>query len=232
MEEAGVALPRGAAYHNVGPSAPGHSKLRRSRRGALDEGGCLYRDELFDLYAEILGQYAPRSRGLEKGRPTPGPVVLPRPKGSSNPYHTAPPERWREVSRWRLVFAGKWAHEQHQNILECQTVVLALRRLMRSKKALGKLVIIITDSLVTLRCLAMGRSSSPRAGAVTLVFGIRPCLRWVASEHNVADGHSRGFAVGIAPVTENEAATLQRTVTKRLSQLLKAKKRRALIRHW
>ena len=38
-EEAGAALPRGVAYHNVKPSGPARSELRRSRGGALGEGG-------------------------------------------------------------------------------------------------------------------------------------------------------------------------------------------------
>ena len=63
--------------------------------------------------------------------------------------------------------------------------------------------------LVTIGTLVKGRSSAQgllrlarSAGVVQMVLRIRPYFRWVRSEHNLADGPSRGERVGIATDTE------------------------------
>ena len=66
--------------------------------------------------------------------------------------------------------------------------------------------LIFTDSLVTLGVLAKGRSSSwellclaREAAAIQLVLGLRPYFRYIETDRNIADGPSRGFALGHAP---------------------------------
>ena len=91
-------------------------------------------------------------------------------------------------------------------------MVLALRRLARSRSSWDKRVLMIGDSLVAIGALAKGRSPSwpilrlcRMAAAVQLITGIRPYWRWIPSKRNHADGPSRGFPIGQAPEWIQEA---------------------------
>ena len=80
------------------------------------------------------------------------------------------------------------------------------RHLSRSSRAWEQRYLVFTDSLVCLGARGKGRSSSPpllrlcrRLAAIRVACGIRIALRWVPSGWNVADGPSRGCAVGEHP---------------------------------
>ena len=118
---------------------------------------------------------------------------------------------WTRVSRWSVLYQGGWTREEHNNILELRTIVGLLRHLSRSRPSWGKRVLVFSDSLVSMGVLAKGRSSAPgllhlarQAAAAILARGLKVYLRWVASEDNVADGPSRGLAMGAAEATKEE----------------------------
>ena len=85
----------------------------------------------------------------------------------------------------------------------------------------------MTDSVVSMGVLQKGRSSAVAllrlarvACGIALVLGIKGCYRWVPSQWNMADGPSRGVAIGAADETK-EAHRL-RTTPKVVRPLLKA----------
>ena len=103
---------------------------------------------------------------------------------------------------------GEWKETGHTNINETRVIVGLLRHLARSARWWGSRVLIFTDIMVALRAVSKGRSSSPpllrlcrQASAVILAFDIRPLLRYVPSEMNVADGPSRGLKLAVADET-------------------------------
>ena len=94
------------------------------------------------------------------------------------------------------------------NIQETRCAVSVLRHLGRSAHTCCRRVLIFVDSMVGLGALSKGRSSSTpllrlcrQAAACCLAFGLIPMYRYIASEHNPADGPSRGLRVGAAPET-------------------------------
>ena len=113
------------------------------------------------------------------------------------------------MARRQLVFAGKWAKAEHNDILEARAALGALRHAARSRENWGTRILFFTDSLVTLGCFSKGRSSAHqllqlcrRVAAIVLAKGIRPAWRYVPSELNFADGPSRQLEVGVADNTE------------------------------
>ena len=115
-------------------------------------------------------------------------------------------DNWDPLARWTEVLRLKWRIADHNNLGEIRILVLALRRLSRSRASWDKRVLLISDSLVAIGALAKGRSPSwpvlrlcRMAAAVQLACGIRPYWRWVPSKRNHADGPSRGFPIGVAP---------------------------------
>ena len=190
-------------------------RAHRSLRGGVPKGIAEYADkvgwrwtavaspypeELCEEYARLV---APRAPLMAK----PGAVLR-----AERPLRLGPrglalaedvPDSVAHVERWHLVVSGTWDREEHQNVLECRTVVMVLRRLARCRRIWNQKVVVVTDSLVTMGCLNKGRSSSwpllkqaRASGIIQLVLGIRPRFRWVSSERNAADGPSRGAAVG------------------------------------
>ena len=119
--------------------------------------------------------------------------------------------RWTTLSRWSLLYAGRWTKEEHNNILEMRAAVSVLRHISRSRRKWRQRVLLFTVSLVTLGVLRKGRSSATallhlarQASAVCIVCGLRLYVRWVASEDNVADGPSRAQGIGAAEQTKLE----------------------------
>ena len=128
-------------------------------------------------------------------------------RGSARPASAA----WTNVSRWKLVFQGRWAGHEHNNVREMRAAVAVLRHISKCRGRWHRRVILFTDSLVALGVLQKGRSSartllhlSRQAAAVIFACGLKLYVRWVASEDNVADGPSRGLAIGAAEETKNE----------------------------
>ena len=116
-----------------------------------------------------------------------------------------PPE-WTRKADWHLVFRSEWGRQEHQNVLELRCLVNLGRHLARSAECSGRRFLVLTDSLVGLGALAKGRSSSPallrllrRWAAIRLACGISLALRWVPTARNLADGPSRGAAIGEHP---------------------------------
>jgi hypothetical protein len=69
---------------------------------------------------------------------------------------------------------------------------------MSFRSAVGKRVLVLSDSQVVIGAVTKGRSSSPQllrrlrtVSALVLAGGIRLSVRWVPSEFNPADGPSR-----------------------------------------
>ena len=107
---------------------------------------------------------------------------------------------------WRLLFKSQWKFEEHQNVLEMRALVMLARHLARSSRSWDQRYLVFTDSLVCLGALGKGSSSSPallrlcrKFAAVRICCGIRLLLRWVPTAWNVADGPSRGAALGEHP---------------------------------
>ena len=175
--------------------------------------------------AEALRLRAPRPLGVA-GRIRPGPGVPPAPAGTSLAVMEGLPPALEPQARWHHLFSGRWSFDEHQNIRECRTVVMVIRRLSRSEKAWGTRVLIFTDSLVTLGTLVKGRASSPgllhlarQSAAVELALGIRVYYRWTPSGKNWADGPSRLEGLGLARDTRAkiaEEAALTRGEERRL----------------
>eukprot|EP00972_Heterocapsa_arctica_P088260 13015012-Heterocapsa_arctica.AAC.1 len=57
---------------------------------------------------------------------------------------------WDDIERWRELFRWKWKHPEHINLLEMRTGLAAVRRAVRDKRAWGKRIMLIGDSLVTI----------------------------------------------------------------------------------
>ena len=122
----------------------------------------------------------------------------------------------------------EWEKEEHQNILECRAAVAIRRRMARAPVHWRARVLIITDSLVTLGCMAKGRSSSRpllhlcrQAAAVRLVSGVRPFFRWVSSPNNVADGPLRGGPLGVDKGTVGKGHLKVKGIPRRVMARLK-----------
>jgi hypothetical protein len=120
------------------------------------------------------------------------------------------------MSRWKESFRWKWEKEEHINILESAAVVTAIRHKCRRTSAWGKRHLVMVDSQVALGALTKGRSSRPgvnlacrRLGALSLAHQIKLYMRWVPTKRNLADGPSRGFALGVAPTLSEEAPPLR-----------------------
>ena len=122
----------------------------------------------------------------------------------------APPvgPNWDEKGRWRVVVTVDWQHDEHNNVTEARTALLAIRRQARRMGAWGHRVLVIGDSQVTIGVLAKGRSSSwgllrqcRKLAALHLGLGITLVMRYIPTDRNLADGPSRGWRIGVAPKT-------------------------------
>lgn len=101
---------------------------------------------------------------------------------------------------WRVIVSSPWRQVEHINSLELRAVGTALRWVLTSPWSIGRRVLVLSDSLVTVHSISKGRSSSrlllPRLrqlAALTLASGIRLYVRWIPTELNPADEPSRRF---------------------------------------
>ena len=116
---------------------------------------------------------------------------------------------------WRVAFARRFHHDEHNNVRELWSGLAALRRLVRNRQCRRRRVVVATDSLVALGVACKGRSSSPpllllarRLAAVTLFGELRTVWPYVPSEWNLADAGSRGvYRVGVHNETAAKAVS-------------------------
>jgi len=119
---------------------------------------------------------------------------------SYNNYFPEVPEHVLDADQWSTKLMGKWGHTgDHITVKEGHSLVLAVRRLCRSGSSRGKRHLIFIDSFSLSMAVCKGRATSfkllritQQLAALSLAGGITVRVRWVPSEHNVADGPSRG----------------------------------------
>lgn len=111
------------------------------------------------------------------------------------------PDELMEPSLWRTVKLGKWKHtREHITLKEGRALLIAIRRLSRSKQNRGKRHLFLLDNLSLVFAVAKGRAHSfdllrilQKISAICLASRLTIRPRWVRSEVNTADGPSRGF---------------------------------------
>lgn len=103
-------------------------------------------------------------------------------------------------NEWKTVFAGRWRHHEHINVLELRTIYLALRWCASLPRTVAKRIYVMCDSQVVVAGLHRGRSSSRsllciyrRLSALCLALDLCIVPMWVRSEDNPADRPSRGL---------------------------------------
>ena len=99
---------------------------------------------------------------------------------------------------WSTLISRRWRSEEHINVLELRSALLAVHWALSLPSALGRRVYLLLDSAVALFSLWKGRSSSTplllvlrKIGAVLLAGGVSLLCGWVPSAVNPADGPSR-----------------------------------------
>lgn len=99
---------------------------------------------------------------------------------------------------WHTIVSSRWRKEEHINVLELRALSTAVRWVMSFRSAVGKRVLVLSDSQVVVGAVTKGRSSSPQLlrrlrtlSALLLAGGVRLSLCWVPSELNPADEPSR-----------------------------------------
>ena len=104
-----------------------------------------------------------------------------------------------DSSHWRTVLMGKWRQKEAITVNEGRALVLCLRRLCRSSRSRGLKHVVLVDSFSLALAVHKGRARSfdilritQQVAALSIAGGFSVRLRWIASEHNVADGPSRG----------------------------------------
>lgn len=114
----------------------------------------------------------------------------------SRPPAALPPELREQV--WSVIVSSRWRWPAHINLLEVEAALLSLRWVLSHPSAVGRRIVIYSDSRVAVGALTKGRSSSfrllrllRRAAALVLSSGLQVHYRWLPSGENPADGPSR-----------------------------------------
>ena len=147
--------------------------------------------------ARALGLYPLRSLNSARGDPD---AFEWGDSFSRNEQFLEVPFHIMEPSEFQVVLNGSWKHEHEQITLkEGRTLVLAVRRLVRSSRNRGRKHLILVDNLALALAIGKGRSCnysmlrvSQKLGALALAAGLSLRVRWIPSEVNVSDGPSRG----------------------------------------
>jgi hypothetical protein len=100
--------------------------------------------------------------------------------------------------RWTTIVSSRWRWVEHINALELRALHLAVRWVLRHENAIGRRVLLLTDSSVTRGVVKKGRSSSVallrrmRAlAADVMAGGLSLDVAWLPSAANPADRPSR-----------------------------------------
>ena len=115
--------------------------------------------------------------------------------------------------RWRTLVKRPWKWpSEHINLKEGRVTLLGLRRLCRSRHALGTKSLGLTDNMVSLLCFEKGRSRvwglnalCRRACAYKVALNHRQRLRHIISKENPADEGSRLWEPRGPPVVVSSA---------------------------
>lgn len=99
---------------------------------------------------------------------------------------------------WTTIVSSRWRLPEHINVLEARAYKTSLRWLITLSGAVGKRLVLFTDSSVVRGCVQKGRSSSSSlkpvlrsCAALVLASGCRPVLNWIPTSVNPADKPSR-----------------------------------------
>lgn len=99
---------------------------------------------------------------------------------------------------WKTIISSPWKYQDHINLLELESVVLAVRWILSHPTSTGKRVLLLSDSSVTVGSVSKGRSSSHRLlrklrklSAYVLASGLQLYCHWIPTDINPADGPSR-----------------------------------------
>ena len=120
---------------------------------------------------------------------------------------------WFEPKRWVVLFVTALLRREHNTVSEVRAAVQAIRHFAKSPANWHSRLAILSDAFAAIGCLSKGRSCSGpcnalcrQAAAAIFVAELRVYMRWVASEHNCADGPSRGMRrPGVDPGTAAKA---------------------------
>ena len=120
---------------------------------------------------------------------------------------------WYVPKRWTWRFNAPIDSDTHNTISEVRAVALAVMHATSATANWDSRLACFSDAGAAIGCYSKGRSSSwkcnfycRQVACCSFVANIRLYLRWVASEHNCADGPSRGLRrPGVAPETVSKA---------------------------
>lgn len=101
--------------------------------------------------------------------------------------------------KWRIISGWKWTSPgEHINALELRAILTTIRWRLEHQLHFRRRLLHLTDSLVCLRCLSRGRSSSrklrrimSRVNALLLAGGSQVCWGYVRADSNPADRPGR-----------------------------------------
>jgi len=101
--------------------------------------------------------------------------------------------------QWETGLTHRWRREEHINILEAESILLAVRWAIE-QGARNHRIVLLSDSAVCIGAITKGRSSSSgllrvcrKLAALFLMHGIELILLPLSTRHNPADGPSRGL---------------------------------------
>lgn len=116
---------------------------------------------------------------------------------------------WEDIGRWKLQMKGKWETEEDIAVQELRTLTLVGRHIARDHWNWFTRSLAISDSVSAIGAAQKGRSSvfpmlrlCRRLLSVAVGVGIRLVPRWIRSERDFSDNHSRGGDVGVAAETQ------------------------------